>query len=149
MELDKHAKASNWKMNHILFEKKNPIYFFKLWWKKNYNTKSKKKKKKVLTIQKQCITCTQCCNSNTSNCLVWESGDVLFFLLTRLWMINGLSYLWEYPAEWAFVPFPKDNGPSLFFYCYTKASKPKAHRSLLEIYFILIFIFKNNEKEIN
>ena len=133
----------------FLFEKKILSIFSNCDERKIIILNPKKKKKKVLTIQKQCITCTQCCNSNTSNCLVWESGDVLFFLLTRLWMINGLSYLWEYPAEWAFVPFPKDNGPSLFFYCYTKASKPKAHRSLLEIYFILIFIFKNNEKEIN
>ena len=43
MDLNKHAKASNWKRNPILFEKKNPIYFFKLWWKKNYDDKSIKK----------------------------------------------------------------------------------------------------------
>ena len=43
MDLNKHAEASNWNRNPILFEKKYHIYFFKLWWKKNYDNKSIKK----------------------------------------------------------------------------------------------------------
>ena len=54
MDLDKHTKTSNWKMNPILFEKKNHIYFFKLWWKKNYNTKSQKKKKASSHMRNVC-----------------------------------------------------------------------------------------------
>lgn len=60
---------------------------------------------------------------------------------TWLWMINGVSYLWQ----WAFVPFlPRKLTNLHSFSAYTKTSKPKAHRSLPEI--CLFFIFKKQQK---